>query len=319
MAVIDAMDHFYKFNNANVHRSIHALGSRATIQFEDVRSKVQRFINANISQECIFVRGTTEAVNLVAHSFVAPRILPGEEILITHMEHHSNIVPWQMICKKTAANLKVAPISYDGEILLDEFAKQLSENTKFVAITAVSNALGTINPIKKMIQMAHAYGALVLIDGAQAVPHMAVDVQDLDCDFYAFSAHKMYGPTGTGVLYGKKALLEKMPPWQGCGDMIERVELETATYQPPPLRFEAGTPIIGGVIALKAALDFIQEIGLNSIAAHEQKLLQRATDHLLQIPGLQILGTAPDKGPIVTFHIPGVHSLDLATLLDAKD
>ena len=318
MAVIDAMDHFYKFNNANVHRSIHALGSRATIQFEDVRSKVQRFINANISQECIFVRGTTEAVNLVAHSFVAPRILPGEEILITHMEHHSNIVPWQMICKKTAANLKVAPISYDGEILLDEFAKQLSENTKFVAITAVSNALGTINPIKKMIQMAHAYGALVLIDGAQAVPHMAVDVQDLDCDFYAFSAHKMYGPTGIGVLWGRESLLDDMVPYQGGGEMINHVSFDSTDYAALPHKFEAGTPNISGAIGLGAAIDFIWSLDLEKIRAYEAELLHTATTAIKAIHGFNIIGVAAAKIPIISLIHGKIHAHDIGTILDSE-
>src|SRR3990167_913579 len=295
MAVINAIADFYRLNNANVHRSVHTLGSRATIQFEDVRSKVQHFINSSIPQECIFVRGTTEAINLVAQSFVAPRILPGEEILVTHMEHHSNIVPWQMICKKTAANLKVAPISYDGEILLEEFAAKLSDNTKFVAITAISNVLGSINPIKTMIKMAHAHGALVLIDGAQAAAHIPIDVQDLDCDFYTFSAHKMYGPTGIGVLWGREALLDDMMPYQGGGEMINHVSFQSTDYAPLPYKFEAGTPDIAGVIGLGAAIDFLWSLDMEEIRTHERHLLKIATAAIESLKGFNIIGVAANK------------------------
>ncbi len=256
-AVIDAIAGYYIHDNANVHRGVHALSARATIQYEAVREKVAHFIHAPHSRECIFVRGTTEAINLVAQSFVAPRIRPGEEILITHMEHHSNIIPWQMVCKKTGATLAVAPISFDGEILLDEFEKKLTQNTKVVAISYASNALGTINPVKKMIEMAHAVGAIVLLDGAQATAHLPIDVQELNCDFYAFSAHKMYGPTGIGVLWGREELLEDMAPYQGGGEMINIVTFESSDYAPIPFKFEAGTPNIAGVIGLGATLDYL--------------------------------------------------------------
>lgn len=315
-AVIDATNHFYLYDNANVHRGVHALSARATQEYEAVRGKIQRFIHASHARECIFVRGTTEAINLVAQSFVAPRIRTGEEILISYLEHHSNIVPWQMVCKKTGANLKVAPISYEGEILLDEFAAMLNENTKFVALTYASNALGTINPVKKMIEMAHAAGAVVLLDGAQASAHLPINVQELGCDFYAFSGHKMYGPTGIGVLWGKEELLEDMMPYQGGGEMINSVSFTATDYAPLPHKFEAGTPNIAGAIGLGAALDYLDSLDMAAIAAYEDHLLHYATECLQQVKGYNIMGTARHKVPIISFVHGKIHAHDIGTLLD---
>lgn len=317
-AVIDAITHYYQHDNANVHRGVHALSARATVQFENARNKVQRFIKAKSASECIFVRGTTEGINLVANSFVAPRIKPGEEILITHMEHHSNIVPWQMICKKTGANLQVAPISYDGEVLLDEFEKKLTDKTKFVAISYASNALGTINPVKKMIEMAHAHGALVLLDGAQAAAHLPIDVQDLDCDFLAFSAHKMYGPTGIGVLWGRLELLEDMSPYQGGGEMINYVTFEATEYAALPYKFEAGTPNISGVIGLAAAIDYLMSLDLEAIASYETYLLDYATAAFLSIKGFNIIGQAKNKVPVISLVHGKIHAHDIGTILDSE-
>ncbi len=315
-AVIDAMTHYYEYDNANVHRGVHALSVRTTEKYEAARDKVRRFINAPSSRECIFVRGTTEAINLVAQSLVAPRILPGEEILITHMEHHSNIVPWQMVCKKTGAVLKVAPIAVNGELILDEFEKLLNENTKFVSISYASNALGTINPVKKMINMAHAYGAKVLLDGAQATAHLPIDVQDLDCDFYAFSGHKMYGPTGIGVLWGKEALLDNMSPYQGGGEMINFVSFEGTEYAALPQKFEAGTPNIAGAIGLGVAMDYLWSLDLDVIAAYETQLLQYATKALESIKGFNLVGTAAHKVPVLSFVHGTIHAHDIGTILD---
>ncbi|KTD32837.1 selenocysteine lyase, PLP-dependent [Legionella nautarum] len=317
-AVIDAITRYYSFDNSNVHRGVHALSVRATQQYEAARNKVQRFIHAKSARECIFVRGTTEGINLVAQSFVAPRILPGEEILITHMEHHSNIVPWQMVCKKTGAHLKVAPISFEGEVLLDEFEKCLNENTKFVAISYASNALGTINPVKQMIEMAHSYGALVLLDGAQATAHLPVDVQALDCDFYAFSGHKMYAPTGIGILWGREHLLDDMMPYQGGGEMINYVSLEATEYASLPHKFEAGTPNISGAIALGAAMDYLWSLDMEAIAAYEAHLLEYATNAVESVKGFNIIGTAKHKVPIVSFVHGKIHAHDIGTILDSE-
>lgn len=317
-AVIEAMANYYKYDNANVHRGVHALSVRATEHYEEARAKVRRFINAKAARECIFVRGTTEAINLVAQSFVAPRILPGEEILITYMEHHSNIVPWQMVCKKTGANLQVAPISLEGEILLDEFAKKLNENTKFVAINYASNALGTINPVKKMIEMAHAYGAKVLLDGAQSTAHLTVDVQDLDCDFYAFSGHKMYGPTGIGVLWGKEDLLNGMSPYQGGGEMINYVTFEATEYAAIPQKFEAGTPNIAGAIGLGAAIDYLESLDIDAITAYENQLLSYTTAAIESLKGFNIIGTAKHKVPVISFVHGTIHPHDIGTILDSE-
>lgn len=316
--VMEAMTSYYDHDNANVHRGVHALSVRATQLYEDARDKVRHFINAPHSYECIFVRGTTEAINLVAHSFVAPKILPGEEILITAMEHHSNIVPWQMLCAKTGAILKVAPISVEGDILLDEFEKKLTPKTKFVAITHVSNALGTINPVKQIIEMAHAHGALVLLDGAQAMPHLTVDVQDLDCDFYAFSAHKMYGPTGVGVLWGREMFLNEMIPYQGGGEMITNVSFEATEYAPLPHKFEAGTPNIAGVIGLNAAIDYLLTLDLDVVFKYEAYLLKYATDALKTIKGFYLIGEGAEKVPVISFGHGSIHAHDIGTILDSE-
>jgi cysteine desulfurase/selenocysteine lyase len=317
-AVIQALANYYEHDNANVHRGVHALSVRATEYYEEARAKIKRFINAKSIRECIFVRGTTEAINLVAQSLVAPRILPDEEILITYMEHHSNIVPWQMVCKQTGAKLQVAPISLSGDVLLDEFEKKLNENTKFVAISYASNALGTINPVKKMIEMAHAYGAEVLLDGAQATAHLPVDVQNLGCDFYAFSGHKMYGPTGIGVLWGKEELLENMSPYQGGGEMINYVTFETTEYAPLPQKFEAGTPNIAGAIGLGAAIDYLESLDLEAIAAYEAHLLNYATASIEAVKGFNIIGTAQHKVPIISFVHGKIHPHDIGTILDSE-
>jgi len=316
--VIDAIANYYEHDNANVHRGVHSLSARATKQFEDARANIQRFINAKYAHECIFVRGTTEAINLVAQCFVAPRIQPDEEILITYMEHHSNIVPWQLICKKTGAKLKVAPISLNGEVLLDEYEKLLARNPKFVALSYASNALGTINPVKKMIEMAHAHGALVLLDGAQSTAHLPIDVQDLGCDFYAFSSHKMYGPTGIGVLWGKENLLDDMPPYQGGGEMITSVSFEATEYAPLPFKFEAGTPNISGVIGLNATLNYLAALDMEEIFAYEKYLLEYATNAINSLKGFNIIGTAKDKVPIISFVHGNIHSHDIGTILDSE-
>jgi cysteine desulfurase/selenocysteine lyase len=316
--VIDTINHYYTHENANVHRGVHRLSSNATIQFEAVRSKVQHFIHAPSPAECIFVSGTTEAINLVAQSFVAPRLLKGEGILVTYMEHHSNIVPWQLICKKTGARLVAAPISLEGEILLDEFEKKLQDNIKFVAIAHASNAIGTINPVKKMVELAHKYGALVLVDGAQAAPHLPINVQELGCDFYAFSGHKMFGPTGIGVLWGKEALLDDMMPYQGGGEMISSVTIETAEYAPLPHKFEAGTPYISGVFGLGAAIDYLWSLDLEAVVQHEAYLLEYATSGIESVKGFNIVGTAKQKLPVISFVHGKIHPHDIGTILDAE-
>lgn len=315
--VLDAMDDYYRHSNANVHRAVHTLGVRATQLYEAARDKVKRFIHATSSRECIFVRGTTEAINLVAQSFVAPRIRPGEEIVITHMEHHSNIVPWQMVCKKTGAILKVVPVSVTGELDLESYAALLTENTKFVAIGHASNALGTINDVKKMTEMAHSVGALVLVDGAQAAPHLMINVQELGCDFYAFSGHKMYGPTGIGVLWGKESLLDSSVPYQGGGEMIHSVTLTSCDYAPLPQKFEAGTPNIAGAIGLGAAIDYLAALDYSMIAAYETELLNYATESLLMLKGYNIIGQAPQKVPVLSFVHGKIHAHDIGTILDS--
>ncbi|HEJ6636207.1 TPA: aminotransferase class V-fold PLP-dependent enzyme [Legionella pneumophila] len=317
-AVIDAIAQFYERYNSNVHRGVHALSVRATEMYEAARAKVKRFINARSPRECIFVRGTTEAINLVAQSLVAPRILPDEEILITHMEHHSNIVPWQMVCKKMGCKLQVAPISLNGEVILEEFERKLNENTKMVAINYASNSLGTINPVKTMIKMAHEVGAKVLLDGAQATAHLIVDVQDLDCDFYAFSGHKMYGPTGIGVLWGKEELLNSMTPYQGGGEMINSVSFEATEYAAIPHKFEAGTPNIAGAIGLAAAIDYIWSLDLDAIAEYETQLLNYATKAIEAVKGYNIIGTAANKVPIISFVHGKIHAHDIGTILDSE-
>ncbi|HSX26748.1 MAG TPA: cysteine desulfurase [Chlamydiales bacterium] len=314
--VIDALTQFYSSEYATVHRSIYRSSLLATEKYNATRETAQKFLNALHTDEIVFTRGTTDAINLVAASYGKTHLKPNDEILISPMEHHSNIVPWQMLAQQTGAQLRYIPMNSQGVL---EWHASITPRTKIIALAHISNVTGTINPIHQIARAAHANNAILLVDGAQAAPHMPIDVQALDCDFYAFSGHKCYGPTGVGVLYGKKHLLNSMPPIQGGGDMIERVDLLTTTYQKPPLRFEAGTPLIGPVIALKAALDFITQMGRPQISAHTQTLLLHATNRLQSIPNLKIIGTAPDKGPILTFTIASIHPLDIATLLDLKN
>jgi cysteine desulfurase/selenocysteine lyase len=317
-AVIDAILRYYEGQNSNIHRGVHHLSEVATRAYESARVKVQRFLHAADAREIIFTRGATESINLVAQSFLRPGLKAGDEVLITHMEHHSNIVPWQMLRDELGLVLQVAPINDQGELILEEFEKLLSPRTKLVSVTHVSNALGTIVPVKKIVEMARRRGAKVLLDGAQAVPHLAVDVRDLDCDFYAFSGHKLYGPTGIGVLYGKAALLEAMPPYQGGGDMILSVSFEKTKYNHLPYKFEAGTPHIEGVIGLGAGLDYVTSLGLGAIAAHEDDVLRHGTKVLSAVPGLRIIGTAREKAGVLSFDLEGVHPHDIGTILDQE-
>lgn len=315
--VIDTEANYYEQSHANVHRGVHTLSQEATSAYEGTRERVRAFINAASLHEVIFTRGTTESINLVAQSFARPRLGPGDQVLISWLEHHSNIVPWQLVCEQTGAELKVAPIDERGEIRFDEFERLLSPRTQLVALAHVSNALGSLVPVQRFIAAARARGIPVLLDGAQAVPHLAVDVRALDCDFYAFSAHKMYGPTGVGVLYGREALLESMPPWQGGGDMILTVRFDRTTYNALPYKFEAGTPNIAGVVGFGAAIDYLQNVGLDRIARYEHELLEHATWSLGEIPGLRLIGTAREKSALVSFVLDGVHAHDLGTILDA--
>lgn len=316
-AVIDSIVHLYSHDYANVHRGVHTLSVRSTDKFESARTKVKDFINAASDKEIIFVRGATEAINLVAQTYGKANIKAGDEILITAMEHHSNIVPWQMLCEQTGAILKVAPINLQGELIYDECEKLISDKTRLVSVVHMSNALGTINPVKKIIEAAHAKAIPVLLDGAQAIPHMTVDVQDLDCDFYVFSGHKLYGPSGIGVLYGKQALLEAMPPYQGGGDMIRKVTFEETEYNTLPYKFEAGTPSIADVVGLGAAIDYLNAIGMDNIAAYEAELLDYATTKARQIKGLRIIGEAEHKGAILSFVLDKIHPHDIGTMLDS--
>ena len=318
LPVLRAVEEYETHSHANVHRGVHALSQAATEAFEGARERVRRFINARSTKEIIFTRGTTEGINLVAQSYARPRFKPGDEILITALEHHANIVPWQMVCEQTGCTLKVAPIDRRGELVFDEYQKLLSPRTKLVAVAHVSNALGTVLPVKRIIDAAHAQGAVVLVDGAQAVQHSAVDVRALGCDFYTFSSHKIYGPTGIGVLYGRQELLEAMPPWQGGGDMILSVSFEKTTYNELPYKFEAGTPNISGAVGMAAAMDYIEGLGIDKIAAHEQRLLQLATTELERIPGIQIIGQAAHKAAVLSFTMEGVHPHDLGTILDTE-
>ena len=315
-AVINAVAEYQQTSHSNVHRGVHTLSYRATEAFEGAREKVRGFINAAQSSEIIFTRGTTEAINLVAQSFLRPRVKPGDQVLITHLEHHSNIVPWQLICELTGAELLVAPINRHGELDLDALFKLMNDRVRLLAIGHVSNALGTVNPIKDIIAEARKYDMAVLVDGAQAVPHMSVDVRALDCDFYAFSGHKMFGPTGIGVLYGKHELLEAMPPWQGGGDMILEVSFKGTTFNDLPYKFEAGTPNISGAVGLGAAVDYLTAVGADNIANHEASLLQYLGDQLATIDGLRLIGTAADKASLQSFVIEGIHPHDLGTVLD---
>jgi cysteine desulfurase/selenocysteine lyase len=318
LAVLRAVEDYETHSHANVHRGVHALSQAATAAFEGARERIRRFINAASTKEIIFVRGTTEGINLVAQAYARPRFGPGDEILITALEHHANIVPWQMVCEQTGAVLKVAPINRRGELELDEFLKLLTRRTRLVAVAHVSNALGTVLPVKRLVEAAHAHGAVVLIDGAQAVPHSRVDVRALGADFYTFSSHKLYGPTGLGVLYGREKLLAAMPPWQGGGDMILTVSFEKTTYNDLPWKFEAGTPNISGAVGLAAAMDYIESLGIDAIAAHEQRLLQLATAQLARLPDIDIIGTAAHKAAVLSFTMKGVHPHDLGTILDAE-
>jgi cysteine desulfurase/selenocysteine lyase len=317
-AVIDTIARYYSAENANIHRGVHFLSELATREYEEAREKVRAFLNAAESREIIFVRGTTEAINLVAASYGRGRLTAGDEVLITAMEHHSNIVPWQMVCEQTGAKLRVIPIDDDGEILMDEYAKLLSARAKIVSLVHVSNALGTVNPVQEMARMAHREGAAVLLDGAQAVPHLNVDVRKLDCDFYAFSGHKLFGPTGIGVLYGKASLLEQMPPYQGGGDMISSVTFEKTVYNVLPYKFEAGTPHIAGGIGLGSAVDYVSGIGLDAIAGYENELIEYATQGLSGVRGLRIIGTAKEKAAVLSFVLDGVHPHDIGTILDRE-
>ncbi|PCH65599.1 MAG: cysteine desulfurase CsdA [Gammaproteobacteria bacterium] len=316
--VIETIADYYRQDNANVHRGVHRLSQRATDAYEASREKVRAFVNAKSDKEIIFVRGATEAINLVAQSFVRPQLNEGDEVLISHLEHHANIVPWQMICEQTGAKLKVIPMTLQGELDLSGLDDLLNEKTKILAVGHVSNALGTVNPIKDMISKAHAKNIPVLIDGAQAVPHMAVDVRDLDCDFYVFSGHKMFAPTGIGALYGKQDLLEDMAPWQGGGDMILSVSFEKTQYNELPYKFEAGTPNIAGSIGLGAAIDYMNELGIDKLAKHEHDLLVAATAKLEALDGVRIIGTAKEKASVLSFMIDGVHPHDVGTIFDQQ-
>ncbi|NIM28312.1 MAG: SufS family cysteine desulfurase [Gammaproteobacteria bacterium] len=317
-SVIDAVRHYYERDNANVHRGVHALSERATDGYEGARDTAQRFLNAADRSEIVFVRGTTEGINLVAQSYARPNLREGDEIIISTMEHHSNIVPWQMVCAQTGAELKVIPISDEGALDMDAYHEMLGPKTRIVAVMHVSNALGTVNPVKTIIDSAHAVGAVTLIDGAQATPHLAADVQALDADFYAFSGHKVFGPTGIGVLYGKRALLDSMEPYQGGGEMIRTVSFEGTTYNDLPHKFEAGTPNIAGAIGLGKALDYVTELGIDAISAHEHDVLEAATASIGDIPGVRIIGTAEGKSSIVSFVMEGVHPHDIGTVVDAE-
>ena len=314
--VIDRLVHYQTAEHANIHRGVHYLSETATLAYEGARGKIKRFINAKEEREVIYTRGTTDAINLVMHGYGRAFLGAGDEIIVSQLEHHSNIVPWQMLCEEKGTRLRVIPCNDAGELLLDEYANLFSDKTKLVAITHVSNALGTINPVKDMIATAHGHGVPVLVDGAQAVPHMKVDVQDLDCDFYAFSAHKMCGPTGIGILYGKAGMLEKMKPYQGGGDMILSVTFEKTTYNVIPHKFEAGTPPIAAGIGLGAAIDYLESIGMDRIAAHEHELLDYATDALRTVKGVRIVGTAQNKAAVLSFTIQGVHPHDVGTILN---
>ncbi|TRX40470.1 aminotransferase class V-fold PLP-dependent enzyme [Flavobacterium restrictum] len=313
--VIDAIATYYQEINANIHRGVHTLSRLATDAYEESRGKIQNHINAKLACEVLFTSGTTHGINLVAHGF-ASFLKPGDEVLVSALEHHSNIVPWQMLCEKTGATLRVIPMNENGELIIDEFDKLLSEKTKIVTVNHISNALGTINPIAYMIDKAHQVGAAVLIDGAQAVPHLKPDVQALDCDFYVFSGHKICGPTGTGILYGKEEWLNKLPPYQGGGEMIKEVTFEKTTYADLPHKFEAGTPNIAGGIVLGTAIDYMNSIGFDNIQEQELALLDYATKRLLEIDGLKIFGTAKAKTSVVSFNIEGIHPYDIGTIID---
>ncbi len=317
-AVIDAVRSFYENDCSNVHRGVHALSQRATVAFESSRTAIKAFLGARDSREIIFTRSTTEAINLVAHSFVRPRLKPGDEVLITEMEHHSNIVPWQLLCDEKDAVLRVAPMGDDGKLILEQFEEMISERTRIVSVVHVSNALGTVNPVEEIIRLARDKGVPVLIDGAQAVPHMKVDVSALDCDFYAFSSHKAYGPTGIGALYGKRQHLLEMTPYQSGGDMILSVTFDRTTFNEPPHRFEAGTPNIEGAIGLAKALQYIETIGIDTVQAHERSLLAHATEAILEVPGVRLIGAPQHRAGALSFVMEGIHPHDIGTILDQE-
>ncbi|MEE8350083.1 MAG: cysteine desulfurase [Acidobacteriota bacterium] len=317
-SVIDAITHYYESYNSNIHRGVHHLSQKATEAYEQARVKAQRLLNASESREIIFVRSTTEAINLVAQTYGRKHLRPGDEVVVSAMEHHSNIVPWQQLCQEKEAKLRVIPINDKGELLLEEYENLLNERTRVVAVTHISNALGTINPIEQIIEQAHRYDAAVLIDGAQGAPHLTLDVQALDCEFYAFSGHKFYGPTGVGILYGKGALLDSLPPYQGGGEMILSVSFEKTTYNVVPHRFEAGTPNIAGGIALGAAIDYVNQLGLENIKDYEDELFRYATERLSRFPELKIIGTAEDKASILSFVLKDIHAHDVGTILDQE-
>lgn len=317
-AVVDSLRRYYERENANIHRGVHALSEIATGKYEAARETVRRLLNAREAREVVWTRGTTEGINLVAQSWGRKNAGPGDEILISGLEHHSNIVPWQILCEEKGAKLRIAPIDDDGQIVIGELEKLLSPRTKLVAVAHVSNALGTVNPVAKIVALAHQAGAIALIDGAQAVAHVPVDVQALDCDFYAFSGHKIYGPTGIGALYGRAGILDAMPPWQGGGDMIASVSFEKTTYNVLPYKFEAGTPDIAGAIGLGAAIDYLLALGLPAVGAWEHELLEYATRRLREVPGLRIVGTAPEKSAVISFVLDGIHPHDIGTILDRE-
>ncbi|MEI8364853.1 MAG: cysteine desulfurase [Parachlamydiaceae bacterium] len=316
--VIDTIDDFYRNHYGTVHRAVYELALHATQKYQETRVKAAKFLNAEKSEEIIYTRGTTESINMVAYSFGKAFVHPGDEVLITEMEHHSNIVPWQMLCEERGAVLKVAPMNEKGELILDEFVRLLSGRTKIAAVAHISNSLGTINPIKEIASCVHKAGGKLLVDGAQSAPHMPIDVRDLDADFYVFSGHKVYGPTGIGILYGKEELLNAMPPYQGGGDMIETVTFEKTTYNVLPMKFEAGTPMIAETIGLGAAIDYLTQIGMKKIQSWEHELLTYATTAMMEIEGLRIIGTAANKGGIISFVVDGTHPLDLGTMLDLR-
>ena len=316
--VIDAVADYYRRHHANVHRGVHTLSQEATSAYEEAREKIRRHINAVSLSEVIFVRGTTEAINLVAQSFARPRLSAGDEILISWLEHHSNIVPWQLVCQQTGAVLRVAPMNDQGEIRMDEFERLLSDRTRVISVGHVSNALGTVNPLSRIIELAHRQDVPVVIDGAQALPHMSVDVAGLDCDFYAFSGHKMFGPTGIGILYGKETLLDAMPPYQGGGEMILKVSFEGTEYNQLPFKFEAGTPNIAGAVGLGATIDYLNNVGMDAIGAYEHGLLEHATEVISDVPGVRLIGTAAEKTAVVSFIMEGIHAHDVGTIVDSR-
>ncbi len=316
-AVLDAIQNYYVSSNANIHRAVHLLAQRATEAYESAREKARQFLNAERASECVFVRGTTEAVNLAANAYARPRLKPGDEIVVSAMEHHSNIVPWQLVCQATGARLRVIPMNNRGELIMEEYEALLNEKTQIVSVVHVSNALGTVNPVREIGRMAHEHGAVFMVDGAQAVQHMRVDVQELNADFYAFSGHKLYGPTGIGILYGKHEHLESMEPYEGGGEMILSVSFEKTTYNDPPHKFEAGTPNIAGAAALEAALDYVMSLGVERIAAHEKRLLEYAHETLSFNRRVQLVGTAAEKASVISFVMDSAHPHDIGTILDS--